>query len=224
MKLEHQVDDMLAVDVIRHSSSPFSALALLVHKANGTWRFYMDYRGLNQVMVKFHFPGPIIDELLDEHCDATVFSKLDLRSGFHQIKMYEPDVPKIVFRTRDGHFKFLMMPFGLYNAPSTFQASMNSMLKPFSQQFVLVFFNDILVYSPNFQTHFTHLVSVFEVMHSHKLKLKALKCWTTTVAYLGHIISAEGMAVDSQKGQCILVWPQSRTLKGLRGFLGLAGY
>lgn len=174
---------MITTDVIRPSSSPFSFLALLVHKSDGTWRFCVDYLSLT---VKFPFPIPVIDELLDEFRGATIFSKLDLHSDFHQIRIYEPDIPKTAFRTHDGHFKFLVTPYGLCNAPSTFQALMKSVFKPFLRKFVLVFFNDILVFSPNLQTHFTYLALVFEILRAHNRIHKASKC--SLAKPLSHIL------------------------------------
>lgn len=179
-EMERQVVDMLAADIICPNSSPFSSFALLAHKVDDTWPFCVDYRALNMVTVKFPFPILVIDEFLDELRGATIFSKLDFHSGFHQIRMYLPDVPKTAFCIHEGHLEFLVMPFGLCNAPSTFQALMNS-----------------------------NLVSVFEVLRANDLKVKAFKCTfgQTTVAYLGHLILAAGVTVDFEKVQCILGWP-----------------
>ena len=167
-----------------------------------------------------------MDELLDELHGAKYFTKLDLRSGYHQVRMHPVDVEKTAFRTHHGHFEFLVMPFGLSNAPATFQALMNDVLRPFLRRFVLVFFDDILIYSSSWSEHLQHMGLVFTALRAHGLFLKRSKCSfeAFSVAYLGHVISADGVAMDSDKVTAVASWSTPRSPRGVRGFLGLAGY
>lgn len=174
-----------------------------------------------------HFPIPTADELFDELGRAKFFTKLDLRSGYHQIRMHEADVFKTAFRTHDGHFEFLVMPFGLTNAPSTFQAAMNGIFRPLLRKSVIVFFDDILVFSPTLEDHCSHLADVLSLLHqTHQFFVKLSKCsfCSTTVEYLGHLVSDGKLNADPAKIDAMTAWPVPKSVMQLRGFLGLTGY
>jgi hypothetical protein len=186
----------------------------------------IDYRALNKITVKNKYPMPRIDDALDELQGATMFTSLDLTSGYHQLRISAEDVPKTAFRTPQGLFPWRVLPFGLTNAPATFQTAMNTIFRPFLNKFVLVYLDDILIYSRTPEEHCLHLRQVLEVLREHRLYANLRKCSFAKpeLSYLGHVITAEGIKVDPRKTTAVTNWPRPTSLGDLRSFLGLATY
>lgn len=224
-EIERHVKELLKSGVIQNSTSDFASTAILVQKKDLTWQLCIDYRRLNAMTIPRKFPVPVIDEMIDDLTGARWFSKLDLRA-YHQIRLALGEEHKTAFYTHSGHYEYKVMSFGLSGAPITFQAAMNATLQSVLRKCALVFFDDILVYSKSLQQHLSDLALVLSLLRQDKWQVKLSKCSFAqqSLAYLGHIISGEGVATDPSKVQEVVEWKIPSNVKELRGFLGLAGY
>ncbi|KAI3754539.1 hypothetical protein L1987_54324 [Smallanthus sonchifolius] len=212
-ELSTQLQDLLDKGFIRPSSSPWGAPVLFVKKKDGTFRMCIDYRELNKVTIKNRYPLPRIDDLFDKLQGSSFYSKIDLRSGHHQLRVREEDISKTAFRTRYSHYEFMVMHFGLTNAPAVFMDLMNRVRKPYLDQFVIVFIDDILIYSKNKEEHEEHLRLILELLKREQLYAKFSKCefWIREVQFLGHVVNEKGIHVDPSKIEAIKNWAAPTT-------------
>ena len=199
---------------------------LFAKKKDKTLPLCINYRRLNKVTIKNRYPLPRIDYLFDQLRGARVYSKIDLCTGYHQLRVREVDIPKTTFRTRYGHFEFIVMPFGLTNAPATLMDLMHRVFQPYIDQFVVVFVDDILIYSKSEEDHEDHLRIVLQALREHQLYAKFSKCefLLTNVRFLGHVVSALSVSMDPEKVEVAMNWERPKSVFEMRSFLGLAGY
>ncbi|GKC45648.1 putative reverse transcriptase domain-containing protein [Tanacetum coccineum] len=225
-ELSEQLQELSDKGFIRPSSSPWGAPILFVKKKDGSFRMCIDYRELKKLTMKNRYPLPRIDDLFDQLQGSSVYSKIDLRSGYHQLRVREEDIPKTSFRTRYGHYEFQVMPFGLTNAPAVFMDLMNRVCKPYLDKFVIVFIDDILIYSKDKKKHEEHLKAILELLKKEELYAKFSKCefWIPKVQFLGHVIDCQGIHVDPAKIESIKDWASPKTPTEIRQFLSLSGY
>ena len=221
-----ELDKLLASGAIQPSRSPYGAPVVFIKKKEGDLRMCVDYRALNKITIKNKYPIPRIDDMMDQIQGAKIFTKIDLRSGYNQVRIHPDDIEKTAFRTRYGHYKFRVMPFGLTNSPATFMTIMQHIFRHLLDKFIIIYIDDLLIYSNNREEHEDHLRQVFEILRQNKLYAKITKCdfFKESVEYLGHIISPEGIATDPAKVEAIQNWPTPTDLKDVQSFLGLCNY
>ena len=225
-ELKTQLQELLDKGFIRPSVSPWGAPFLFVKKKDGSLWMCIDYRQIKKVIVKNKYSLPRIEELFDQLKGASVFSKIDLRSGYYQLRVKDIDVPKTAFKIRYDHYAFLVMPFGLTNASTAFIDLTNRVFHPYLDQFVVVFIDDILAYSKDAQEHEHHLRIVLQILRKNQLFAKLSKCdfWLKEVSFLGHIVSANGIRVDPTKIEAVMNWKPPGNVTEVRSFLSLVGY
>ena len=213
-ELKVQIQGLLDKGFIRSSTSPWGAPVLFAKKKDKTLRLCIDYRQLNRVTIKNRYPLPRIDDLFDQLRGAQMYSKIDLRTGYHQLRVRETDIPKTAFRTRYGHFEFTVMPFGLTNAPAAFMDLMHRIFHHYSDRFVVVFVDDILIYFETEEDHEDHLRVVLQTLRDHQLYAKFSKCefWLTEVRFLGHVVSVLGVSVDPEKVEAVMSWERPKSV------------
>ena len=224
--IEEQVEKMLEDNVIRPSSTPWASPVILVKKKDGSWRFCVDYRRLNKVTIKDVYPLPRIDDILDSLQGAKYFSALDLKSGYWQIELEEKDKSKTAFVTPDGLYEFNVMPFGLSNAPSTFERLMDNVLRGLKWKICLCYIDDVVVFSPDIETHLKRLEAIFQCFEEAGLSLNAKKCRLgfEELQLFGHTVNKDGIKPDPEKIKAIREFPKPKKLKDVRAFLGLCSY
>lgn len=225
--LRNYLDEMLENNIVRPTkSSAFASPVVIVPKKTGDWRICIDYRKLNKVTIKDRYPLTRIDDIFNYLAGSKFFTTLDLFSGYWQIKMRDEDIHKTAFICEFGHFEFVRMPFGLCNAPASFQKLMDKVLAPYLRKFVLVYLDDIVIFSKTFQEHLEHIQSIFEILRKSGLKIKTKKCEFAKkeLVYLGHIISINGIRPNPKKTECVANFPTPNNSDQVRTFLGLSGY
>ncbi|KAI2659483.1 Transposon Tf2-9 polyprotein [Labeo rohita] len=224
--MNNYINEELAKGFIRPSTSPASAGFFFVKKKDGGLRPCIDYRGLNEVTVKFRYPLPLVPAALEQLRQAQYYTKLDLRNAYNLIRIRKGDEWKTAFSTTSGHYEYRVMPFGLSNSPSIFQSFMNDVFRDMLDKGVIVYIDDILIYSNSMSEHIQHVRKVLQRLIQYQLYAKLEKCefHRTSTSFLGYIISPEGVAMDEKKVEAVLKWPQPRTLKELQRFLGFANF